>query len=397
MQTIYLFTNIPSHYRQALWTKLLEDTNNEYHFVFGGGAVTGIKEIDFEREDFLPYKSRLHRVKNFPYKSRLHRVKNFWYKGHVLYWQKGVISRCFRTKMDSAIFVGDMYCLATWIAAIICRIRNIKVVFWGHGFYGNEGKIKLFLRKMFYRLAHKHLLYERRAKQLMIENGFNPDSLYVVFNSLDYNEHVRLRQQYQTIDKRHTFPFFNNPELPVLVFIGRLTPVKNLDLLMHAVNAINAQSAKVNLLVIGDGPEKQRLQEFGKRGVNDGFYHFTGACYDERQIGLYLSASDLCVSPGNVGLTAVHSLSFGTPVATHSNFANQMPEVGAITEGYNGFLFEENNSTDLKDKIQSWLSIDVPRDKIKNQCFEVIDNYYNPNYQLTVFNRLAANEKPEIL
>jgi len=384
MQTIYLFTNIPSHYRQALWKTLLGDRQNEYHFVFGDGAVTGIKEIDFEREDFLPYK------------SRLHRVKNLWYKGKVLYWQKGIISKCIRTKMDIAIFIGDMYCLATWIAAIICRFRKIKVIFWGHGFYGNEGKTKLFLRKTFYKLAHKHLLYERRAKKLMIENGFNPDTLYVVFNSLDYNEHLRLRQQYQTISKKLAFPFFRNPELPVLLFIGRLTPVKKIDLLITAANAINSKAAKVNLLIIGDGPERNHLQELGKQGIDNECYHFTGACYDEEQIGSYLSASDLCVSPGNVGLTAVHSLSFGTPVATHNNLANQMPEVEAITEGYNGLLFEDNNITDLKEKIQSWLSMDVPRDKIRAQCYDVIDKYYNPDYQLNVFNRLIQNEKPEI-
>ena len=60
------------------------------------------------------------------------------------------------------------------------------------------------------------------------------------------------------------------------------------------------------------------------------------------------------MSIGNIGLTAIHSLSFGTPVASHDNFENQMPEVEAIIDGENGFLFEENNSNDLIDKIEQW-------------------------------------------
>ena len=31
-----------------------------------------------------------------------------------------------------------------------------------------------------------------------------------------------------------------------------------------------------------------------------------------------------------------------------------MPEVEAIIDGENGFLFEENNSNDLKNKIEQW-------------------------------------------
>ena len=44
------------------------------------------------------------------------------------------------------------------------------------------------------------------------------------------------------------------------------------------------------------------------------------------------------VSPGNVGLTAIHSLSYGTPVLTHNNFNNQMPEVESIQPGFNGYF-----------------------------------------------------------
>ena len=54
----------------------------------------------------------------------------------------------------------------------------------------------------------------------------------------------------------------------------------------------------------------------------------------------------------NVGLTAIHSLSFGTPVLTHNNFDNQMPEVQAINEGENGGFFIENDLEDLIKKIE---------------------------------------------
>ncbi len=120
--------------------------------------------------------------------------------------------------------------------------------------------------------------------------------------------------------------------------------MKKLDLLLEAINSINEETPKINLIIIGDGPERKDLEIKGISGIENQWLHFTGACYDEEEIGKYLSKSDLCVSPGNVGLTAVHSLSFGTPVCTHDNMSNQMPEAGAIQDGYNGFFFRENDS-----------------------------------------------------
>lgn len=381
---IKFFTNIAPHYRSSLWLKLLKNNNHETHFFYGVNPNSGIQSIDFSAKEF------------FHYKNRLHPIKNFWIKGKILVWQKGVIRQCLKTKFDQAIFLGDMYCLSTWLAAVICRLRGVRVAFWGHGIYGNEGKLKLFIRKTFYRLAHQHFLYERRAKRIMQEYGFNPDNLHVVFNSLDYDTHKMLRTKFQNLNKPDVFSFFSDSSLPVIVFIGRLTAVKKLDLLLDAVIQMNAETPRVNLVFIGDGSERKALELAGKEGLAKKWLHFTGACYNEETIGKYLSAADLCASPGNVGLTAIHALSLGTPVATHSNFSNQMPEAETITEGYNGFFFKEDNVQDLKTKIENWLKVNTDRNKIREQCYEVIDNYYNPNYQLTVFNRLLNNEKPDL-
>ena len=86
-----------------------------------------------------------------------------------------------------------MYCLSSWIALIICRLRRKKTVIWGHGLYGNESNLKLIFRKLFNKLADKQLVYERRAKRLLIKQGFDPNNLYIVFNSLDYDTQKTLR------------------------------------------------------------------------------------------------------------------------------------------------------------------------------------------------------------
>lgn len=382
MIKINFFTDLAPHYRGPIWGAILDHPDWDVNF-FYGDSKTGIKGIDIEKGTFASNK------------DRMHKVKNYWFKEKII-WQTRVIRECCGPKFDYAFFTSEMSRPSSWIAAAICRLRGIKVVFWAHGLYGKEKGPRLWLKKLFFHLPNKFVMYERRGKKILVEHGFKPDNLYVVFNSLDYDAHKLLNQKLQGLEKKEVFPFFKDPSLPVIIFIGRLTTVKKLDLLLRTINTINEKSPKVNLVMMGEGSERKKLEDMGKTGLENKWLHFTGACYDEEVIGKFLSMSDLCISPGNVGLTGIHALSFGTPVGTHDNMINQMPEVAAIEHGYNGFFFKEDDENDLRIKIEDWLNNADDRESIRKRSHEIVDKYYNPYYQLTVFERLFAGEKPEL-
>lgn len=383
LKIISIYSNIAPHYRKGIWAKLISDKLNEFHFYFGKSTKSNILKIDFDQQAFNNYQNRLHLLKNI-------------YIGHILVWQLGVIKSCLFKKTDIAVFIAEANCISTWIASIICRLRGIKVVFWGHGLYGNENRLKLWFRKLFYTLADKHLVYERGAKFRMIAQGFKSSKIYVVFNSLEYNEQKKILKLINDSKKSEVFSNFNNPELPVVSFVGRLTEIKKIDILIRAVNQINLNKTRVNLLIIGDGEERENLIKIAEQGLSHQWIYFTGACYDERKISQLLYFSEVCVSPGNVGLTAIHSLTFGTPVCTHDNFKNQMPEFEAIKDQHNGFFFKENDVDDLVSKISLWISDNKNREMVRQKCYEIIDQYYNPDYQFEVFNRMITNKYPEI-
>jgi hypothetical protein len=91
------------------------------------------------------------------------------------------------------------------------------------------------------------------------------------------------------------------------------------------------------------------------------------------------------VSPGNVGLTAIHALSYGTPVITHDDYKHQMPEFEAIVPGKTGAFFIANDLNSLRFEIESWLDLHSVKDeKLIEDCFKIIDNKYNPNFQISV-------------
>ena len=98
--------------------------------------------------------------------------------------------------------------------------------------------------------------------------------------------------------------------------------------------------------------------------------------------------ADLCVSPGNVGLTAMHSMVFGTPVITHNCFKYQMPEFEAIRLGETGDFFEYNDSHSLAATISHWFQIKQDkRDEVRVACYQEIDNEWTPEFQMDVIKK----------
>ena len=90
----------------------------------------------------------------------------------------------------------------------------------------------------------------------------------------------------------------------------------------------------------------------------------------------------MSVSPGKIGLTAMHSMTYGTPVISHNNLDKQMPEFEAIVPGMTGDLFEYNDVKDLSITIEKWLFAKTKRPEIIDKCINVIQENFSPESQV---------------
>lgn len=376
---IAVVDNIAAHYRLLLFQKLSQHRTNEYFFFASERTFNGIKTIDPELAIVPVDRGGI----------RWTFIDNVILSGRI-FWQKKVISLARKGEFDIYIFIGEALMISTWFAAMICKLRNKKVVFWGHGLYGNENFFKKKLRNCFNKLPHAYLLYNERARSLLIQSGIKADKLFVVNNSLNHDEHLALRSSISTEEisdlKARLFPLTFT--LPVVVFIGRLTHVKKIDQLLKAIIILHNRNRKLNVLIIGKGDMESELKKMVADHNLAEYVNFFGSCYDERENALMISMADCCVSPGNSGLIAIHCMSFGTPLVTHNDLNNQMPEVETVKEDITGELFEKDNVNDLAEKIDRVL-VNGKQTHYSNNCINLIDKYYNPDYQLKVFDNLC--------
>ena len=259
-----------------------------------------------------------------------------------------------------------------------------RVYAWTHGLRTAQiPRRTLRLWRLYDRLLQGSFLYGDFARRNMIGLGFAPQKLHLIYNSLNYSlsKSLRLSALQNPYAERWS------GENPTLIFIGRLTAVKRLDMLVEAVRLLEKRGVTPNVVMVGDGPLRQHLQQ-SLRDREALRYWFVGALYDESEIARYLYWADLCVSPGNVGLTAIHALSYGLPVITNDNFETQMPEFEAIEQGRTGDFFCEGDVGSLADRIELWLSRNPNREQVRQRCYEVIDTKYNPSHQVEVLSQV---------
>ena len=370
MKKILYFNNIYPLYRKSIWELLLNDDRYSFNIYYSKQDLKGIKSFNPSPK-----------FKNI---KKIFHLKNY-FLGSTLIWQSRVVRDLIFKNFQVAIFMGDMSVISTWIGSLICQLRKKKVIIWGTGLYGNESLLKKFFRVLFLRLADKNILYENRAKKLLIKSGFDKKKIEVIYNSLDYDNQLKL---FNKLEKKKNSNQLFKKNIPIIVFIGRLTKNKKIDILVKSVGVVNKNYPRVNLLVIGDGPQKEKLELLSIKILNKSNFLFYGELYDENKIAELLYKSSICISPGNIGLTAIHSLSYGTSVASHNNLNFQMPEVESIIDGENGFLFKQNDIIDLSNKISFWIENKKPN---KKSIRKIIDEKYNPYFQKKILDKLILN------
>lgn len=360
-----LINNIGPHYRKAIWEKLGKELN--FSFAFDNKEWKGIKSLS-ENE-----------INSFGENTKYYPLKNIFFK-NIMIWQKGLLKLLLKHKFENVILLGYPYCLNYWLGLILLKIKGINIIIWTHGIYGKESEVKKYFKYVFFQISDTVLTYSNWGRNQFLKMGMPTDKVKTVYNSIPYPSSYMADSDKMTILNDYSII---NKELPIVIIIGRLTKEKKLDLLLLSKKTLKErENLNFNLLLIGDGKMAETLKKRSHQlSLND--VYFLGSLYDEEKIKNLFSIAHVCVSPGNVGLTAMHSLFYGTPVITHNNFANQGPEFESINDNITGSFFEENDINDLAQKIKKWIQTEKTAE-LQKKCRKIIIEKYNATNQLEI-------------
>ncbi len=191
------------------------------------------------------------------------------------------------------------------------------------------------------------------------------------------------------IDAHNYAPTFEPRTENRILFVGRVTGEKQIDVLLHAVKLLPAE-LDTKLEIVGGGDQRRNLENLAETlGIRDRVT-FAGYVTDDELIDAYSRAS----------VFAMPSIAELQSIATMEAMASALPVVAAdamalphlVHDGENGYLFEPGNARDLADKLTAVLTA-APEDynAFKRESLKLI-GAHDINRTLNTFEALYRGE-----
>lgn len=177
--------------------------------------------------------------------------------------------------------------------------------------------------------------------------------------------------------------FVPDPKSPTqydIVYVGRLVEKKGVSVLLDAIKLLKMSHPDLTVMLVGDGPEREALEQQATKLDLGRQVTFTGALPNDRVPAIY-QAARIAVVPSVVaaggdqeglGLVAVEALGCGC-----ATVVSDLPALAdVVSHGENGLVFKAGDAAQLAENIARLLDdLDLRQHLARNARASVIDKF----------------------
>lgn len=135
-----------------------------------------------------------------------------------------------------------------------------------------------------------------------------------------------------------------------LLFVGQLKEYKGVNVLLDAISMINSTGNRVNLNIVGTGPELENLKRKAKTLGIENSAHFLGNVSDKELLRLYSTCDSVVLPSLNrreaFGIVLLEAMAAGKNVV-----ASDIPGVNEVATKAGGLLAKPNDAKSLANSI----------------------------------------------
>jgi glycosyltransferase involved in cell wall biosynthesis len=220
------------------------------------------------------------------------------------------------------------------IASVLSSIPYVTTC---HGFFKPK-----FTRKIFQFWGAKVIAISEAVRAHLVNDlQVAKNKIVLIHNGVDINNFQR---NYTLKEKDEIKKEFNLNSGLTIGIIARLSSVKGHKYLIKAAELLLKENEKVQFLIIGDGPEKEKLIKLSRElGVIDKIIFHKSVLDTARP----LSIMDIFVMPSvseGLGLSILEAMASGLPIVA----SNVGGIYSLVKEGDNGVLVDPKNPGSLK-------------------------------------------------
>jgi len=200
---------------------------------------------------------------------------------------------------------------------------------WGKDYWreylGILGIIGYWIEKIAAKLPN-HIIASSSHTANLIKENFGAKNVDVLASGVDINYIAKSKPADTSFD---------------IIYAGRLMDFKNVNLIIQSLAELKNNGKVLTGIIIGDGPEKVKLQHLAKKlGVYDQII-WHGFLENAEDVYAYMKTSKVFILPSKregFGTVAIESNACGTPVLA-ADFVNNASK-DLIKDGVNGYIFK---------------------------------------------------------
>lgn len=238
------------------------------------------------------------------------------------------------------------------------------------GFYGVKPKIFKMLRSYQTRASDRVVVPSRFLQTIVSQWGIPEGDITMIHNSIDLDPPDVQRDQRETR----------------IVTVGRLVNWKGIDGIIGAFSRIAEERPDLQLHIIGDGPERDVLeQQADETGYTDRI-QFYGRIPHEQVIEEVARSMVFALNSTYEGLphVALEAMACGTPVVLSNAGGN--PEV--IDDGISGDIFEQGDEVAMANRFRELLDQPNIWNYRRSAAIQRIENQFKPRLMVDKYVKL---------
>jgi glycosyltransferase involved in cell wall biosynthesis len=188
-----------------------------------------------------------------------------------------------------------------------------------------------------------------------------------------------------------------SPDTPTIGVVARLDPVKNHSMLFLAFHKVRERFPSAILFVIGDGPDRKRLESVARELGEIQAIRFLGA---RRDVAHIIRALDVFALPSfseGMSVTLLEAMAAEIPVVATRVGGNE--EV--VVDGETGFLVPNDNAMDMAERLMELLGEEDLRREMglagRNRAVSVFSIQQMVTQYLTLYERMLSRRPASII
>jgi len=275
----------------------------------------------------------------------LRRVQNIYVLGRG-YWMRDTVRSVRAQDLVIIEQANNALCAYVLLLGRLCTHRSPRIAYWGHGRDFSKADTSGFAarwKRFWTRKADFCFAYTEVAATAFHAAGVDAARLQVINNASDTSALAAAVRAVpasasQTLALR-LWPAYAASPRQVGVFCSRLLPSKGLSLLLAAAEHIYRAHQGFRLLIIGEGPLRDEIENYCKRHP---WCVPCGAVHGLERAEL-LSLADFWLNPGTAGLAITDAFACGIPFVTVARY-DHGPEIAYLNDS-NSVITENSVSS----------------------------------------------------